>query len=1001
MPRTLATLLPCLLGIALAVLSPGRVSGQPAGAAVINGFEVHGGIDPPGRIEQFIASLIPTDTQLVEGSDPDQPPDTVSRLQRALDRVGYHAVIAVVREAEVPAPGGRRVRLAINLRPYDRIRQIFVTGNWPLRQDEITRRLSFRPGQPLPLAGPERDARVEQERQSVLLYLQSQGYREAQVAIDLHSTNRVPSPVNLLVRMELGPGYPLGAVTVTGSHALPPTEVQDAVRHSDWRWLWLRPAPFRLAVVREDLAKLTLRLRGLGYPGARVTTSDPEGGIDPSRRNVKLDIEVRENRRVEVGFEGNQRFSNATLREQVTIFSRGAYDQYEIESSAESLTSYHRERGQMLAHVRWRRERLPNETDRVVFTIDEGPLLKVRGVTFSGHQAFTAGRLAAAVRTRPFPLLGALGIGSGGYTSVRQLEIDGELLLDLYRSAGYPEARVFCSFGPTQDTLRPLALLKPADQERWRGSRSLYAHFAIQEGRRVVLGAIGFSSLDGQPLPHDDEFLRTSLRSRLGQPWSAPAVRDDAEHLKRILGDAGYPGATVEPDAKQGRDGMALTWQVKLGRRMVVGPVFLRGNFFSRERTVLQWVPLRPGQPYTTTAFERGQRDLALSQLFSNASPLTLPGDISDDGTVPMLIEVEERHDHWGVLRLGGGASTEQVAPGSSLFFGGYASAGYEHRNLFGLGWTALTRLEYGNSLTRATANLVEPRFLGTRFRLETSGSYLRQATVRLGDIRSGTGSVGFARELYPGVDAALRYNLRNTFRTETLLRVAGADEGQETVRIGTLVAGPLLSIEWLRLDNQLLPSRGFKLFGSVEMAHPAFSLDIGHATFIKTHARSLVVVPLSGSVTLRHSVRYDQGFPLGGGSVLPKVERFFAGGDTTIRGYDLDRARTETVLLPFAPGVAGGEFRPVGGSLRILHNVDIQFPIARPLYAGVFIDSGVVADSFDGLRPGHFRHGVGVSPLIVKLPIGDISLSWAWPLDPMPGDARIGRLHFNVGLMF
>jgi len=41
------------------------------------------------------------------------------------------------------------------------------------------------------------------------------------------------------------------------------------------------------------------------------------------------------------------------------------------------------------------------------------------------------------------------------------------------------------------------------------------------------------------------------------------------------------------------------------------------------------------------------------------------------------------------------------------------------------------------------------------------------------------------------------------------------------------------------------------------------------------------------------------------------------------------------------------------------------------------------------------------VSPLLIRLPIGDISLSWAWPLDPNDGDARIGRLHFNVGLMF
>ena len=39
----------------------------------------------------------------------------------------------------------------------------------------------------------------------------------------------------------------------------------------------------------------------------------------------------------------------------------------------------------------------------------------------------------------------------------------------------------------------------------------------------------------------------------------------------------------------------------------------------------------------------------------------------------------------------------------------------------------------------------------------------------------------------------------------------------------------------------------------------------------------------------------YDQGLPFGG-PVLPRVERFFAGGDTTIRGFELDRARSEVL---------------------------------------------------------------------------------------------------------
>jgi outer membrane protein assembly factor BamA len=443
-----------------------------------------------------------------------------------------------------------------------------------------------------------------------------------------------------------------------------------------------------------------------------------------------------------------------------------------------------------------------------------------------------------------------------------------------------------------------------------------------------------------------------------------------------------------------------VVWQIRAGQQVRLGPVFIRGNFATREDTILLWVPLRTGSILTTTATERAQRNLALVQLFNNASPISFPAENFNDSEVPMVIEVEERHDHWGVVRVGGGASTEQRSPGGQFPIGVYASAGYEHRNLFGRGWTFITTGNYGNSLARAVANFIDPRFLGTLFRLELSGSYLRQATVRLGDIRSGSGSIGFAREMYPGVDATLRYNLRDTFRTEFLLRGAGPDEEQQTVQIGTVVGSLSLTVDWVRLDNPLVPTRGFKVSAGVESALRALSLNNGEDTFVKLTGRSLVVVPLLPWLSLRHSVRYDQGLPFRA-PVLPKVERYFAGGDTTIRGFELDRARSEVIRSPLSPGIDSVQYRPVGGSLRVLHNVDLQFPIIRPWYGAVFLDSGVVADSLLGLDPARFRHGIGVSPLLIRLPIGDLSVSWAWPLDPQAGDAPAGRLHFNVGLMF
>jgi outer membrane protein insertion porin family len=139
---------------------------------------------------------------------------------------------------------------------------------------------------------------------------------------------------------------------------------------------------------------------------------------------------------------------------------------------------------------------------------------------------------------------------------------------------------------------------------------------------------------------------------------------------------------------------------------------------------------------------------------------------------------------------------------------------------------------------------------------------------------------------------------------------------------------------------------------------------------------------------------------PLGGSAVLPKVERYYAGGDTTIRGYQLDWGLTEEVRTPATDGMSYVQYRPVGGNLRILQNIDLQFPISAPLYGALFLDSGMVGYYPGNIRAGDFRHGIGFSPLIIKLPVGDISLSFAIPLNRHPGDDT-WRTHFNVGLMF
>lgn len=977
-------------------------------APPIRGVVIDGSIDPPGRIEALVAGVATLGSPFVPSGDADlagTPVGTLPRIRHLLEVIGYAADITPERR-----PDG--IGLRIHLRAYDRLRRVFVTGNEGVRQLDIIGKLSIRPGQKLPSAGSERDAFFATESDHVREFLRSQGYWEAVVNLELHDDGKQPAGISLLVRVRLGPSYPLGPLTVTGATALPVDDIADGFRHGNWRYLWFRPAPFRRTVLREDTASLVARYRRIGFPGVRVQEDfDPDTSIDRSAKNVRLTISIRERRHVEVAFEGNHNRSAAALQDSLTLLAHGAYDDVEAAASAAALERAYHERGFMLVKVTWRRERISEQSERLVFVIDEGPLLKVRGVWFEGNRSIASDTLADRVRTKVYPFLGAIGLGEGGFASLRQIALDVETLAEHYAAVGYPETKVRAEIAPRPGAWRPLPSgIAEADASAWQDADSLYVRFIIEEGVQVFVAGMQFRCVaPNETMPREDEFFMDSLRTTMGAPYQPALVKRDEGRMKRALGDEGYRYAQVEARTERHGDQINIIWQVKLGPQVHVGPIFVRGNFLTTESTIMTWAELREGDLLTTRKEERARRNLALIQLFNNPNPVTFPSATSTDPVVPMLVEVEERHDHLGVIRVGGGASTDQAPiDGSFPYLGGYGTLGYEHRNLFGHGWTLTAQGAYGSIRKSVLGSFLNPRFLGSLVRMQILASYLQESTLRLGDIHSGSGSFGFAREMYPGVDAEVHYNLRNTSRTELLERSAipGLFAGQPTVRIGTFVSSLSAGVEWHRLDHVLVPSRGFKIAAGVELALPALFFDVGHDTFVKVYGRGLSVVPLLPWLSVRYSIRYDQGIPLGGAALLPKVERFFAGGDTTIRGYQLDHALTETITQPMlgngtsTPIASYVQYRPIGGNLRIVQNIDLQFPISPPLYGSVFFDSGMVGYSLADVSATDFRHGVGFSPLILKLPVGDLSLSFAVPLNRRPGDDT-WRTHFNVGLMF
>jgi outer membrane translocation and assembly module TamA len=109
----------------------------------------------------------------------------------------------------------------------------------------------------------------------------------------------------------------------------------------------------------------------------------------------------------------------------------------------------------------------------------------------------------------------------------------------------------------------------------------------------------------------------------------------------------------------------------------------------------------------------------------------------------------------------------------------------------------------------------------------------------------------------------------------------------------------------------------------------------------------------------------------------LPASERFFAGGDTSVRGFALDQLGASSVLD--YNGVSNG------GNGLVIFNAELRFPLWRQKSLGgaVFVDAGNVFAKVSEMNLGEMRSGAGFG-IRWKSPVGPLRLDLAWKLNPI-----------------
>ena len=127
----------------------------------------------------------------------------------------------------------------------------------------------------------------------------------------------------------------------------------------------------------------------------------------------------------------------------------------------------------------------------------------------------------------------------------------------------------------------------------------------------------------------------------------------------------------------------------------------------------------------------------------------------------------------------------------------------------------------------------------------------------------------------------------------------------------------------------------------------------------------------------------------------LPASERFFAGGDTTVRGFALDRLGTEATL--------NENGFPTGGNAMAVFNLELRTPYVKGVGLVGFVDAGNVFLRASDVNLGELRAAAGFG-IRYRSPLGPLRLDVGFKLDRRDfnrGTERRAVYHLSLGQAF
>lgn len=643
------------------------------------------------------------------------------------------------------------------------------------------------------------------------------------------------------------------------------------------------------------------------------------------------------------------------------IFDRAMLDKAEQELKRQYLA-----RGKYAAQIKTTVTPLERNRVGVNFTIDEGDVAKIQEINIVGAQAFKEKDLLNLFQlTTPTWL--------SWYTkndqySKQKLSADLETLRSYYQNRGYLDFNI----ESTQVSISP-------------DKKSIFITINLNEGERYQVSSVKLAG-DLSLLPEEEYKKAVTLHA--GDVFSREKLNASTKAISERLGAQGYAFANVNaaPEVDKEKRQVAFTIFVDPGKRVYVRRINVAGNTKTRDEVVRREMRQMEGGWYDADKIQLSKQRIDKTGYFSEVTVET-PAVPGTSDQVDVNVGVTEKPT--GNIMLGAGfSSADKVILSGSIF----------QSNLFGSGNFLSLQINTAKAFKTYALSYTNPYFTqdgisqGFDVYKKTYDPSLSSTYVQTYKTVSWGGGVRWGVPIAEkeAISLGVGYDSTNV----TLFSDSRRLYQDFVAKNGNNNSSVLLSSGWSRdtKDSLIYTTSGAYTRVGGEVSTPG-----GTLRFYRLSAQHQRFFPLSQTFTLM--VNGEVGIAGGyGGKDLPFYKNFYAGGVSSVRGYQ------QSSLGPKQDGEA------IGGQKRFLLSSELLFPfpgsgVDKSLRLSWFADAGQVYGSgddygrYEKFSVSDLRYSTGLA-LSWSSPLGPLKFSIANALNKKEDD-KTQRFQFQFGTVF